>query len=33
MQIANSIFGSKVGGVQADGGYGTTSPAAAYIKK
>ena len=33
MQIANSIFGSKVGGVQADGGYGTTSPASAYIKK
>ena len=33
MQVANAIFGSKVGGVQADGGYGTTSPAAAYIKK
>ena len=33
MQIANAIFGSKVGGIQADGGYGTTSPAAAYIKK
>jgi peptide/nickel transport system substrate-binding protein len=33
MQIANAIVGSKVGGVQQDGGYGTTSPAAAYIKK
>ena len=33
MQIANAIFGSKVGGIQQDGGYGTTSPAAAYIKK
>jgi peptide/nickel transport system substrate-binding protein len=33
MQIANSIFGSKVGGIQQDGGYGTTSAAAAYIKK
>jgi len=33
MQVANAIFGSKVGGIQADGGYGTTSPAAAYIKK
>jgi peptide/nickel transport system substrate-binding protein len=33
MQIANAIYGSKVGGIQADGGYGTTSPAAAYIKK
>ena len=33
MQIANAIYGSKVGGVQADGGYGTTSPASAYIKK
>lgn len=33
MQIANSVFGSKVGGIQQDGGYGTTSPAAAYIKK
>ena len=33
MQIANVIVGSKVGGVQQDGGYGTASPAAAYIKK
>ena len=33
MQIANSVFGSKVGGIQQDGGYGTTSAAAAYIKK
>ena len=33
MQVANAILGSKVGGIQADGGYGTTSPAAAYIKK
>jgi peptide/nickel transport system substrate-binding protein len=33
MQIANSIFGSKVGGIQQDGGYGTTSAAAAYVKK
>lgn len=33
MQIANVIVGSKVGGVQQDGGYGVASPAAAYIKK
>ncbi len=33
MQITNAIFGSKVGGVQQDGGYGTVSPAAAYVKK
>ena len=33
MQIANVIVGSKVGGVQQDGGYGVASPASAYIKK
>ena len=33
MQITNAIVGSKVGGVQQEGGFGTVSPAAAYIKK
>ena len=32
-ETSNFIVGSKVGGVQADGGYGTLSPLAAYVKK
>jgi ABC-type oligopeptide transport system substrate-binding subunit len=33
IETSNVLYGSKVGGVQADGGYGTTSPINAYIKK
>jgi peptide/nickel transport system substrate-binding protein len=32
-ETSNFIVGSKLGGVQADGGYGTLSPLAAYVKK
>jgi hypothetical protein len=35
MYIEASTFmtGSKLGGVQADGGYGTLSPLAAFVRK
>lgn len=32
-ETSNFIVGSKLGGVQADGGYGTISPLAAFVKK
>jgi len=32
-ETSNFIVGSKLGGVQPDGGYGTISPLAAYVKK
>ena len=33
IEASNFIVGSKLGGVQADGGYGTISPLYAYVKK
>ncbi len=33
IETSNFLAGSKVGGLQADGGYGTFSPINAYIKK
>lgn len=33
IETSNFMAGSKLGGVQADGGYGTISPLYAYIKK
>jgi peptide/nickel transport system substrate-binding protein len=32
-ETSNFIVGSKLGGVQPDGGYGTISPLAAFVKK
>ncbi len=32
-ETSNFIVGSKLGGVKVDGGYGTLSPLAAYVKK
>ncbi|MSV64266.1 MAG: hypothetical protein F2845_03355 [Actinobacteria bacterium] len=32
-ETSNFITGSKLGGVQVDGGYGTISPLAAFVKK
>jgi len=33
IETSNFMAGSKLGGVQADGGYGTISPLYAYVKK
>jgi ABC-type oligopeptide transport system substrate-binding subunit len=33
IETSNFLAGSKLGGVQADGGYGTISPLYAYVKK
>ena len=33
IETSNFMVGSKVGGAQADGGYGTISPLYAYVKK
>ena len=33
IEASNFIVGSKLGGVQADGGYGTISPLYAFVKK
>jgi len=33
IETSNFIVGSGLGGVQADGGYGTISPINAYVKK
>ena len=33
IETSNFMAGSKLGGVQADGGYGTISPLYAFVKK
>ena len=33
IEASHFIVGSKLGGVQPDGGYGTISPLYAYVKK